>query len=133
MILFIDTSGFDDLRLGLISAGGKPAVRETSVKLAYNENYKTAAILEKFLRKNKTVPENLSKIIVCSGPGSFTGIRVGVALAEALGFALNVPAVAIKKPQVPVNLAKLAKFRGGKTINLNYGRKPNITLAKKRK
>jgi tRNA threonylcarbamoyladenosine biosynthesis protein TsaB len=131
MTLFIDTSGFDSLRLALIdektAKPPKPVIRETTITLAYNENYKTVHFLQKFLQKNKIKPKDLSKIIVCSGPGSFTGIRVGVALAEALGFALNIPAVAIKKTQVPQDLAKLVKFRGGKNITLNYGQKPNIT------
>ncbi len=33
----------------------------------------------------------ISKIEVNPGPGSFTGLRVGVAIANALGFALGVP------------------------------------------
>jgi len=128
MILFIDTSDFNGLRLGLID---KSAVRESTHQVAYNENYKTAELLQKFLRQNKTSPKDLIKIVVCSGPGSFTGIRVGVALAQALGFALNIPVIAIKKNQIPKDLVKLATLRGGKTILLNYGQKPNITKPKK--
>jgi tRNA A37 threonylcarbamoyladenosine modification protein TsaB len=131
MILFIDTSDFNGLRLGLINPKAKALTAESVHQVAYNENYKTAKFLQKFLQRNKTQPVHLTKIIVCSGPGSFTGIRVGVALAQALGFALNIPVVAIKKDQVPQDLVRLVSFRGGKHLLLNYGHKPSITKSKK--
>lgn len=133
MILFIDTTDFNSLRLALVDPESQRAVRETSQAVAYNENYKTAEFLQQFLRKNKTGFHDLSKIIVCSGPGSFTGIRVGVALAQALGFALNITVVAIPKFRLPKDLAKLTTARGGKHLILNYGRKPNITKPKPRR
>ncbi len=37
----------------------------------------------------------VSKIVVCVGPGSFTGIRTGIAFAEGLRFRLNVPVVGV--------------------------------------
>src|ERR1041385_4794345 len=111
MILFIDTSDFNGLRLALIDPKGKSSVRESTHSVAYNENYKTAEFLQKFLHSGKTSYQQLSKIVACSGPGSFTGIRVGVALAQALGFALNIPVIAIKKSQVPPGLAKLKTLR----------------------
>ncbi len=38
---------------------------------------------------------SLERIAVTIGPGSFTGIRVGVALARAMGMALEVPVVGV--------------------------------------
>jgi len=38
---------------------------------------------------------SLSRIAVTTGPGSFTGIRVGVALARSMGLALGVPVVGV--------------------------------------
>lgn len=37
----------------------------------------------------------ITKIAVVNGPGSFTGIRVGVNLARTLAYALNVPAATV--------------------------------------
>lgn len=65
---------------------------------------------------------SIVKLFVCSGPGSFTGTRIGVTIAQALNFALDIPAVAIKKADVPKNLKKLAAYRGGKKLVAEYNR-----------
>lgn len=135
MLLFIDTSEYHGLHFALVPSAesGKP-VREFRRELAYNENYKTLELLEKFISNNKLTPAKIEKIIVCSGPGSFTGIRVGIAMAQAMGFALNIPVTAISKDKVPKggkDLLKLWKLKTNKKLTLNYGREPNITTAKK--
>jgi tRNA threonylcarbamoyladenosine biosynthesis protein TsaB len=43
------------------------------------------------LKKKKLEFSNLTAIEVNVGPGSFTGTRVGVAIANALGYALDLP------------------------------------------
>jgi tRNA threonylcarbamoyladenosine biosynthesis protein TsaB len=129
MILFIDTSDFHNLHLALVSNG---EVKDFTASVAFNENYKTNELLDKFLRKHKVRMKDLSKVVVCNGPGSFTGIRVGVSLAQALGFALNIPVIAITKNKIPKDLSKLDKLKGGKILTLNYGQKPNITKPKKK-
>ncbi len=128
MILFIDTSGFGNLQFVLTNG---TLVKQFTQQVEFNENYKTNEHLEKFLKKSKASLQKLTKIVVCSGPGSFTGIRVGVSLAQALGFALEIPVIAIPKSKIPEDVRKLTKFSGGKVLNLNYGQKPNITKAKK--
>ena len=130
MILFIDTSNFDALEFVIVDG---PTVKLFQTKLAFNENYKTVEFLEKFLKREKIRINDFKKIIVCTGPGSFTGIRVGVSLAQALGFALCVPVIAIPKSKVPQDIRKLPKVKGGKTLTLNYGAKPNITKTKRKK
>ena len=48
-------------------------------------------MIEKFLKKYSLKPEDLTEIKVNTGPGSFTGLRVGLAIVNALSFVLGVP------------------------------------------
>ena len=47
-------------------------------------------------------PQDITSIEVNPGPGSFTGTRVGVAIANALGFALGLPVNGQNDPVEPV-------------------------------
>ena len=65
-------------------------------------------------KKNKTL-DDLSEIEVNPGPGSFTGSRVGVAIANALAFALKIKVNGQTPPILPV-----------------YAAPPNINLSQKK-
>lgn len=57
-----------------------------------NKNQAQAALpmIEKILRAANLKPKDISEINVETGPGSFTGLRVGIAIANALSFAADV-------------------------------------------
>ena len=48
-------------------------------------------LIEKLLKEKKIKFNQINRIKVNTGPGSFTGIRVGVSIANALSFALKIP------------------------------------------
>jgi tRNA threonylcarbamoyladenosine biosynthesis protein TsaB len=51
--------------------------------------------IEKLLAEAGTVPAHLAGVVVTSGPGSFTGLRIGVAVAKILAYALKIPLVGL--------------------------------------
>jgi len=48
-------------------------------------------LINQILKKNKKTLKDLTAIEVETGPGSFTGLRVGLAVANALGWTLKIP------------------------------------------
>ncbi len=51
--------------------------------------------IDELLKKNGFSPAQLEAVAVSIGPGSYTGLRVGLASAKGLCYALNIPLVAI--------------------------------------
>lgn len=45
--------------------------------------------ISQMLLENNLTPNDIDKIIVVNGPGSFTGIRVGVTIAKTFAYSLN--------------------------------------------
>ena len=45
--------------------------------------------------ENNIKPEQIDKIIVVNGPGSFTGIRIGITIAKVYAWSLNIPITTI--------------------------------------
>ena len=66
-------------------------------------------MIVRILKKNDLSFKDLTAIEVNCGPGSFTGTRVGVSVANALGFALGVP-VNGKKGKIVVPIYEKSKF-----------------------
>lgn len=51
--------------------------------------------VEKFLQENNAKWSDLTAVGVVVGPGSFTGIRLGIAYAKGLGLGLNIPVIPV--------------------------------------
>ncbi len=52
-------------------------------------------LIESCLSKSKTSYQDLDRIGVTIGPGSFTGVRVGMSVARGFGLSLDVPVVGV--------------------------------------
>ncbi|MBL8029632.1 MAG: hypothetical protein JNN11_00040 [Candidatus Doudnabacteria bacterium] len=91
MDLHINTAEYGKVKLGLVEKKQTHAQQEFFVKP--HESGYILEKLEEFLKSSKIKnPESeIRNIIVYKGGGSFTGLRIGTAVAQGLGLAWNVP------------------------------------------
>lgn len=85
--LYIDTSS-DYLYSGIVINDKLVS----SIKKKYEKDLSKEAlpqVIELFNKEN-IIPKDLDKIIVVNGPGSFTGIRIGITIAKTIAWALNI-------------------------------------------
>jgi len=87
-ILIIDTSDSNETVVGLKINSQEHFLKGRS-KILKAQN--VLLLIEKILEKHKLKPSNLTAIKVNTGPGSFTGLRVGVAVANTLAWSLKIP------------------------------------------
>lgn len=86
-IITIDTADNKKITIGLDKNGKKIKVSSKSVIL---RSEATLPLINKILKENKLRIEEIDEIRVNEGPGSYTGLRVGAAIANALGFLLKI-------------------------------------------
>ena len=73
-----------------------------------NHATKLAPFVERCMEELKRKEEKLDAVAVSLGPGSYTGLRIGLSLAKGLAFSLDVPLIGISTLQI---LAVKAMFR----------------------
>lgn len=88
-------------------------------------------VIKQLLQQAGVQLSDLSGVIYYEGPGSFTGLRIGCSVANALAASYGVPITAVSGDDW---LAKgqqiLASDKASKTVQPNYGSEPHITKAK---
>ena len=61
----------------------------------YIHGEKLTLFIQNILEKNSISFDQLSALSISSGPGSYTGLRIGAATAKGICFAKNIPLIAI--------------------------------------
>jgi tRNA threonylcarbamoyladenosine biosynthesis protein TsaB len=86
--LFIDTSNNKEVTVSLEVDGKK---QSKTRDVGRTRSQVILPLITELLQENTLTQIGIQKIYVETGPGSFTGLRVGVAVANTLGLILQVP------------------------------------------
>ena len=70
-------------------------INEIKEKLEKDLSKRTLPKIKEMLLKNNISFDDIKKIIAVNGPGSFTGIRIGLTIAKTLAWAKNIPIIQI--------------------------------------
>ena len=92
LILSIET-GTDICSVALANDGELMALRESDEGRDHAK--KVALFVDELLRETGVQPSDIDAIAVGKGPGSYTGLRIGVSFAKGMCYALNIPLIAI--------------------------------------
>ncbi len=92
MIFYIDTS--TPYLYSALYDNGK-IINKRTMYLAKDLSRFTIDEVSKMFDEVNVKPLDIKKIIVVNGPGSFTGIRIGITLAKLMAFCLNIPITTI--------------------------------------
>jgi len=78
-----------------LSIDGKLAATKESASDTYIHGECLTLFIEEVLELSNLKIEQLSAVSISSGPGSYTGLRIGVSTAKGLCFALQIPLIQI--------------------------------------
>ena len=97
LVLAIDTcTRFASIAL----ARGQEVLVEHTWMAAREHTAQLAPHVESLLAGSHLTPEDLGAVAVAIGPGSFNGVRAGMAMAKALAFALDLPLAGVSALEV---------------------------------
>lgn len=86
----------------------------------------------KLLESQKTDWAGLAAVIVFAGPGSFTGLRIGASVANALAESLDIPVIGAKGENwIEDGISKIKRGENDKIVIPDYGRGARITQPRK--
>ena len=92
LILCIET-GTDVCSVGIAKDGELLSLRESDE--GRDHARKVGVFVDELLRETDIAPDELDAVAVGKGPGSYTGLRIGVSFAKGLCYGLQKPLVAV--------------------------------------
>lgn len=92
----------------VLSKDGKCIAVRESIDEQFAHGEKLTIYIQEVLKEAELSVSDLNAVSVTSGPGSYTGLRIGVSTAKGICFALDIPMIVIDSLR---NLAELAKLK----------------------
>jgi len=106
-----------------IAKNGETILCKEIAEEGYSHAEKLHVFIEEVIAESGISVQDLAAVAVSQGPGSYTGLRIGVSAAKGLCFALNIPLIAIDTLQT---LASQAKISEGKIIPMLDARRMEV-------
>ncbi len=100
-ILLIDTTDRDQTRLALLDKKELVTFERAARAQALQ------SMIAELLEKSKTSLSDLQAVAVVTGPGSFTGTRIGITAANTLGWLSHLPLLPMADTDFETALTKL--------------------------
>ena len=91
-ILAVDTSATS---ASVCVAQENKIIGEFSINTALTHSQTLIPMIEQLAEKTGVTLDNIDAIAVNAGPGSFTGVRIGVAAVKGIAFSRNIPCVSV--------------------------------------
>lgn len=131
MYLYLNTAG-SQIDLALIADNFQLIVSK-GWHSNNDQSEKLLSYVEELLLKHNISIRQINGIFVFAGPGSYTGLRVGLSSANALAFALNVPVWPVDKNRIDEKeyLLNITLNTGSVIITPHYAKPPHITKKKR--
>ena len=109
-----------------IAKNGETLLCKQVAELGYSHAEKLHVFIEEIMQELGLSFTAISAVAVSQGPGSYTGLRIGVSAAKGLCFALNIPLIAIDTLQV---LASQLHIKEGVIIPMIDARRMEVYSA----
>ena len=96
-ILAIDTSNYS---LGVALLEENLVLGEYITNLKKNHSVRIMPAIQTLMKDCERVPKDITKIVVAKGPGSYTGVRIGVTIAKTMAWSLKIPLVGVSSLEI---------------------------------
>jgi tRNA threonylcarbamoyladenosine biosynthesis protein TsaB len=83
-----------------LAKNGKTVLCKEIAEQGYSHAEKLHVFIEEIIKDSGLTVKDLKAIAISKGPGSYTGLRIGVSTAKGLCYALGIPLIAIDTLQV---------------------------------
>ncbi len=109
-----------------LAKGGKTIVCKEIAEEGYSHAERLHVFIEEIIKEAGIKLNDLSAIAVSQGPGSYTGLRIGVSAAKGLCYALDIPLIAVDTLQA---LASQVTISSGLIIPMIDARRMEVYSA----
>jgi tRNA threonylcarbamoyladenosine biosynthesis protein TsaB len=109
-----------------LALDGKTILSKEIAEEGYSHAERLHVFIEELIQEAGIHFQDLRAIAVSQGPGSYTGLRIGVSAAKGLCYALNIPLIAVDTLQI---LASQAKVNEGFIVPMLDARRMEVYSA----